>query len=131
MPGTLDYDLDVFFPCAFGQRAKFDQLADLSGVGGVVNTARSKRVSKAYGNIIFPEDIENFVVMFLEGIFVSGHPHPRKEQGTASGYNVRSAFFTQKRFYGTPVDAGMYRHKIDAFFGMRADHTEKIIGGNF
>ena len=50
--------------------------------------------------------------MLVVWIFLSGHLHPCKDNGTASGYNVHKAFIFLKTLGGSTVNANVDRHKI-------------------
>ena len=69
--------------------------------------------------------------MFIERIFVAGHHHPCKQQGTATGNNIHFSFVTHKGFNRSAVNAGMNRHEIHAFFRMGTDNPQEILGGDF
>ncbi len=78
--GSLDHYLNVLCPCAFGKSAELYKLADLSGVGAVVDTAGTERVSEADCNVKFSQDLKHVVVELIERVFVACHHHPRKQQ---------------------------------------------------
>ena len=117
-------------PCAPGQVAELDQLRDLTGIGAVVDAARTQRVTEADRNVKLTQNRKNIVIVFVERIFVAGHHHPRKQQRAAAGNDVHFSALAPECFHGAAVDTGVNRHEIDAFLGMCADNPQKVLRGD-
>ena len=125
------HDLYILFPCTFRQCTKLDQLRNLSCIGCVVNTAGAQRITKTDGNVIFGKNIQYFVIEFIEGIFPACHHHPCEKQRTAAGDDIHFSLVTHKCFYRTAVNTCVYRHKINALFGMGTNDFQKILRFDF
>lgn len=105
--GTLHHDLDLFVPSPLSQLAQGNELLQLGGIGGVGNAAGTAGVAQADGHIVFPENIHDFVVIFIERVFLTGQLHPGEEQGTAAGYDLGLAGIVLEPLGGFAVDAGV------------------------
>ncbi len=129
-PGPSTKHLHAAFPGPLRQVADFGKLGNLRSIGRVRNAAGAKRVSKADGHVVFPQNFEQLVVMLIERIFVARHFHPCEQQGTAARDNVHLPSFAQKHLDGSAVEPGVDRHEIDAFFRVGAHDLQKVLRGD-
>ena len=71
MSRSLNHNLNVLFPCTFGQLAKTYKLLDLAYVCCVSQTSRTAGITKGDGHIILAADIQDLVVVFIERILLT------------------------------------------------------------
>ena len=112
--GAFNHDLYILRPCALCQLAKSNQLLNLRRIGCIRKAAGAASIPKAHGDIIFPTDIQNIIIMLIEGVFVSCHFHPCKHDGAAAGNNIHQTLILLKACRCCTIHAAMDGHKIYA-----------------
>ena len=129
MAGAFHHDLHVLLPGALGQLTQPDQLLDLADIGGIGQAAGTAGVAQRDGHVVFPADVENLVIVLVEGILLTGHAHPGKDQRPAPGDDVHLPLVLADLVDGLAGDAAVQRHKIDAILRVQAHHVDKIFCG--
>ena len=126
----LDHHLHVSVPRPLGQLAKLDELGYLPGVGGIGQTPRPQGVTQRDGHVIAAQNLEQLVVALIEGVLVTGHLHPGKDQRPTPADDVHRAARLGKGGDRAAVDAGVDGHEIHTLTGMGLDDLQKVIGGD-
>ena len=129
MPRSFHHYLYIFFPGPLRQFSQAHQFFNLTHIRTVRKTAWAAGISQRDGHVIFPADIQNFIVIFIEGVFLTCHAHPRKYQGTAAGYNIHFPFVLLNLFNGLSGNSTVQGYKIHPVFGMKSYHIHKIFRG--
>src|SRR5665647_2465856 len=88
VPWAFNHHLNISLPGTFCQFTKDDELFNLNGIGGIIDTPGTTGIAKTYRYIIFFKYIENFVIVLIKWVFISRLFHPGKEQRTTTGYNL-------------------------------------------
>ena len=127
---ALDHDLYVALPCARGKKAQLNEFAYLARVGGVAHAARAQRVAERNGHVVLVQNIEQFVVVLEERVLVARHFHPGVNQAAAAAHDVHHAAAALEAVDALAVEAGVNRHEVHAFFGMRAHNVEEVLRGD-
>ena len=127
---ALNHDLHVALPCARGKKAQLNELAYLARVGGVAHAARAQRVAERNGDVVFVQNVEQFVVVLEERVLVACHFHPGVNQAAAAAHNVHHAAAALEAVDALAVEAGVNGHEVHAFFGMRAHDVKEILRGD-
>ena len=126
MSRTLYHYLYIAFPRTLGQSTQFHQFADLSRIGAVRIAARTQSITQTDGHVIFPQNVQHVVIVFVERVFVAGHLHPREQQRAAAGNNIGGTLLPLEGFHRTAVDAGVNGLEIHTLFGMCLQHFQKV-----
>ena len=127
---ALNHDLYVALPRARGKKAQLNELAYLARVGGVAHAARAQRVAERNGDVVFVQNVEQFVVVLEERVFVARHFHPGVNQAAAAAHNVHHAAAALEAVDALAVEAGVNRHEVHALFGMRAHNVKEVLRGD-
>ena len=112
--GAFNHYLHILRPCALCQLPKGNQLLNLCRIGCIRKTAGAAGIPKAHGDIIFPTDIQNFIVMLIKRVFVACHFHPCKHDGAAAGNNIHQTLILLKACRCCTIHAAMDGHEIYA-----------------
>ncbi|CDD61114.1 putative uncharacterized protein [Clostridium sp. CAG:505] len=128
MSGAFNHNLNVFFPSAFGQFAQTYQFFNLTYIAAVCQTAGTAGIAKGNGNIIFPADFQNFIEVFIKGVFFASHTHPSENKRAATRNDVHFSFMLFDLFNGFPCDAAVECDEVNAVFCVEANHINKIFG---
>ena len=129
MAGAFHHDLHILCPGPLGQLAQPHQLLDLAHVAAVGKTPGAAGVAQRNGHIILPADIQNFVKILVEGVFLPGHAHPREHQRAAPGDNVHLPLVLFDLVDGLAGDAAVQCHEVHAVLSMKPYHVNEILGG--
>ena len=129
MAGAFHHDLHVLLPGALGQLAQAHQLFNLAHVGGIGQAAGAAGIAQRDGHIVLAADVQNFIVIFIEGVFVAGHAHPGKHQRTAAGDDVHLALMAADLVNGLAGDAAVQGHKVHTVLCVQPHYVNEILGG--
>ena len=127
-PGAFHHNLYIFFPGTFCQFAQGDQLLDLGDIRGILDASGAAGVPETHGNVIFPADIQDFIIMLVERILLACHFHPGKDDGAAAGDDIGEALVTFEFSCGFFVDAAVDGHEVHAVLGVHAHYVKPLPG---
>ena len=65
--------------------------------------------------------------MLIKRVFLSRHLHPCKNDGTATGYDIREPFIFLEAAGRRPVDAAVDRHEVHAVLGMHPHNIKPFL----
>ena len=128
MAGALHHDLHVLVPGTAGQLAQPDQLLDLAHVGGIGQTAGAAGVPQGDGHIVLPADVQDLIIIFVEGVLLPGHAHPGEHQGAAPGDDIHFPLMLPDLVDGLSCNAAVEGDEVHSVLGMEADHVNKVPG---
>ena len=126
MSRSLNHNLNVLFPCTFGQLAKTYKLLDLAYVCCVSQTSRTAGITKGDGHIILAADIQDLVVVFIERILLTGHAHPCKYKRSSSGNDIHFSLVITDLIDGLSCDSTVKSYKVNTILCMESDYIDKI-----
>ncbi len=96
MARTLDHHLHILLPGALGQFAQHLQFSKLGRIRGVVEAAGAQAVAQGEGDIVALADIQQLIVVGVEGVFLLMVQHPLGHQGAAAGDDLGDARIDQR-----------------------------------
>ena len=126
MSGAFYHNLNIFLPCTFCKFTQTNQFFNLADIGCVCKTAGTAGVAKRYGHIIFPTDIQNFIVILVKRILLSGHTHPCKYKGTATGDNIHLSFMFSNLLNGFSCNPAVKRYEIHSVLRMKSYNINEV-----
>ena len=127
MSRSLNHNLNVLFPCTFGQLAKTYKLLDLAYVCCVSQTSRTAGISKGDGHIILAADIQDLVVVFIERILLTGHAHPCKYKRSSSGNDIHFSLVVTDLIDSLSCDSAVKSYKIYSILCVKSYHINEIL----
>ena len=127
MSRTFDHDLYIMCPCTFCQFAEAYKLFNLAYVCGIGQTSRAACITKGDGNIVFFTDIQNFVEMFIERIFFSGHAHPCKYKTSSAAYDIHFTFVFFDLFNSFAGDSTVQCYKVHTVLSVKTYYIDEIL----
>ena len=65
------HDLDALGPGPLGELAQDFQFVELGLIGGVGQAAGAQAVPQGQGDVVFPGDVQQLVVVLVQGIFLA------------------------------------------------------------
>ena len=92
MSRSFDHNLYIMIPCTFGQFSETYKFFNLAYICCVGKTSRTAGITKRNSYVVFFADVEDFIVMFIEWVFFSGHAHPCKDKTSTTAYDVHFTF---------------------------------------
>ncbi len=130
MSWPFDHHLHARIPCALRKFTNFDKFSDLARIGCVVGRARPHGVADTDGYVVFVQNCEHVVVVFVKRILVAGCLHPGKQERAPARHNVGQAPCFSKGFNGTAVHACVNGKKVHAILRVCPNHAQKIFHGD-
>ena len=124
MARAFDHYLNVFLPCTFCQFSKRDQFFNLCSVCSICNTAGTACITETHSNVIFLTDIENFIIMLIERIFLSGHFHPGEHDRSTAGNDIHKTFVLLKAGSSSTIHSAVNGHKVHTVFCVHAHDVQ-------
>ena len=128
MSWSLDHNLDVFFPCTFGQLPKAYQLLDLTYICCISQASRTACISKGDGYIILTADVKNLIIIFIERVLLARHAHPCKNKGSSSGNDVHFSLMVADLVDSFSGDSAVKRYEIYAILCVKSYYIDEILG---
>ena len=109
--------------------AQADKFLDLAHIARIRQAAGAAGIPQGYGHVIFPADVQDLVIVFIEGVFLPCHAHPGKHQGTAAGNNIHLPLVLFDLLNGLPGNPAVQGHKVHAVLRVQADHVNEVLRG--
>ena len=122
----FDDDLDPLGPGPFGELTQDLEFVELGPVGGVGQAAGAQAVPQRQGDVVFPGDLEQPVVVLVQGVFLLVAAHPGGEKGAAPGDHPGDPFFQQGE--SPPGNAAVHRDEVHPLFGVVVHHVQEVVG---
>ena len=129
MAGAFHHDLHVVGPSPLGQLAQTDQLLDLADVGGVGQAAGAACVAQRDGHIVLFADVQNFIEVLVERVFVAGHAHPCEDQRAAAADDVHLPLVLADLVDGLAGDAAVEGDEVHAVLRVQTHHVDEVLRG--
>ena len=127
MSRAFHHHLYPFGPGTLGQFAQVQQFLDLGPVGGVCQAAGPAAVAQADGYIIFGADVQDFIVEFVEGIFLPVVEHPAGQERTAPADNVHFPAFVDQVVEALAGEAAVHGHEVSPVLGLLFHYGENVV----
>ena len=102
------------------------QFVELGPIGGVGQAAGTQAVAQGQGDVVFPGDLQELVVILIERIFPAETAHPGGEKGAAPGNHPGDPLFQERQ--GGPGDAAVHRDEVHPLAGVVAHHLQQVVG---
>ena len=131
MARPFNHYLHAFRPGALRQFAKVQKLLQLRAVACVCQAAGTQTVAQTNGNVILRTNVQNFVIVFIQRVFLAVVQHPAGNKAAAAAYNVHHAPFAGQHVKHVFVNAAVYCHKVRAVCRLLADNFKQIFFGHF
>ena len=77
---------------------------------------------------MFPADIQNFIIVFIKRIFLSGHAHPGKNQTAAPTHQIHFTLAGPDLFNGFTGNTAVQGYKVHPIFCVKTNHVNEIFG---
>ena len=129
MARAFHHDLNIVCPSPLGQLAQTDQLFDLADVGGVGEAAGAAGVAQRDGDIVLLADVEDLVEVLVEGVLVSSHTHPCKDQRPAAADDVHLPLVLADLLDGLAGDAAVEGDEVHAVLCVQTHHVDEVLRG--
>ena len=127
MSRTFHHYLYVVIPRSLGELAQTNQLLNLAYVGCVGQTSRTASVSQGYGNVVLLTNVQDFIVVFVERVLVSGHAHPCKNKTSATADDVHLSLVFPNLLDGFPSDSAVQCDEVYTVLCVKADNIHEIL----
>ncbi len=109
-----------------GELAQHLQFVKLGPVGGVGQAAGAQAVPQGQGDVVLLGDVQQAVVVLVQGVFLLKAAHPGGEKGAAPGDHPGDSLFQQRQ--GGFGNAAMHRDEVHPLFGVVVHHVQEIVG---
>ena len=127
MSRSLYHHLHIVIPRTFCKFSETHQLLNLTHISGIRKASRTTCIPQRNCHIMFLTDFKNFIIIFIERIFLSGHRHPCKYQAAATAYDIHLSFVFFDLVNCFSCNSTMQCHKIHTIFCMHAHNINKIL----
>ena len=128
MSWSLNHNLNVFFPCTFGQLAKAYKLLDLAYICCISQASRTAGISKRNRNVILTADVKNLIIIFIERVLLACHAHPCKNKGSSSGNDVHFSLVVADLVDGFSGDSAVKSYEIYTILCVKSYYINEILG---
>ena len=129
MAGAFHHHLHIPGPGPLGQFPQSHQLLNLAHIAAIGQTAGTAGIPQGDGHIILPADLQDFIEILVEGIFLPRHAHPCEHQRAATGDNIHLSLVCPDLFHGLAGNSAVKGDKIHPVLGMEPNHVKKILRG--
>ena len=127
MSGPFYHDLHVLFPGQLGQVSQSHQFMDLRPVRGVGKTARPQSVAEAQRDIVFPDNVKESVIVFVQRVFPVVVEHPGGQKRTSPAYDIGNPPLSLQHFQGRTGQAAVNGNEINAIRALLFDNLKYLI----
>lgn len=76
------------------------------------------------------QDLQHFIVILVEGVFVARGFHPSEDERAATAYDVHQATGFFEVFDGTTVHASMDGYEVHTVFSVGAHNVQEVLSRN-